>query len=282
MTILPSIFSTPTLGQGHVYHTSSMPPRNRSAVHLRGWATPDFSNRTGKPNNETRTRTEWLGQGHAKLAGEIRNIHVLGIIGSRLVVSFQGQGRVRVFLNNEHSLELLEDPSGRSSARFGKYVNNCKSLRFAEFLPPSLPTKVLAMGNTAPSSDQLGPTLSPVHEARVLAKVAVSGHVTDQQKFQSCTGAPSLPGHLPRGHEAPPMNTMSLPSSTTLPGSVILPKDIASAPGSLMLPGSASTGAPGSTMLPGSASTAPSHTFTKSVALSASQRTYLIEDPSCR
>eukprot|EP00440_Ansanella_granifera_P010886 gb/GFBE01011807.1/.p1 GENE.gb/GFBE01011807.1/~~gb/GFBE01011807.1/.p1 ORF type:complete len:216 (+),score=32.36 gb/GFBE01011807.1/:1-648(+) len=192
----------------------------------------------------SRTRTEWLMGGLAKNAGEIRNIFVLGIISGRLVVSFQGSGRVRVFVNNEHSLELEEtgrsdntrklsdDEDGRGGCvdwtkKYSKYVVNSRNLRYAEFALPSLPARVLVVGETFPSDDKQIPTTKPVTEARSLAKVAVSGHVTNQQRFHANLGAPGHPvGHSRSGEPGNisiAAGTMSLPkrnSEITLPRSV--------------------------------------------------------------
>mmetsp|Transcript_103137 Transcript_103137/g.183261 ORF Transcript_103137/g.183261 Transcript_103137/m.183261 type:complete len:257 (+) Transcript_103137:87-857(+) len=206
MTILPSIFSTPQLAQGHVHHSSSMPPRART-MYPTGQRHPSLDMSTS-----CRLRTEWQSKGAAKNSGEIRNIHVLGIIGGRLVVSFQGCGRVRVFVNNEHSLELHEEGKGEYNKKFSNYVINAKGLRYAEFQLPSLPASVLVVGDTNPTlpptspgrssshelrnTDKMIPTVKPIAEARALAKVSVSGHVTSQHRFHANLGAPGHPvGH---------------------------------------------------------------------------------------
>eukprot|EP00931_Biecheleriopsis_adriatica_P010361 TRINITY_DN111438_c0_g1_i1.p1 TRINITY_DN111438_c0_g1~~TRINITY_DN111438_c0_g1_i1.p1 ORF type:complete len:269 (+),score=37.95 TRINITY_DN111438_c0_g1_i1:53-859(+) len=225
MTILPSIFATAQLHQKAVYHASTMPPRSH-AISPQGQEThPSL-----EASTRSRIRTEWLGGSKQKLSGEIRNIFVLGIISGRLVVSFQGSGRVRVFVNNEHSLELEE--TGRSDAmtststlklsrmsgdeeivdkpvgidwtkKYGKYVINSRSLRFAEFVLPSLPASVLVIGDTMPTEGKLDPTVKPVTESRTLAKVSVSGHVTSQQRFHANLGAPGRPvGHSWAGEVA--------------------------------------------------------------------------------
>eukprot|EP00439_Symbiodinium_sp_Y106_P073877 s1003_g14.t1 len=167
MTILPSIMSTSHLAQGHVYHTSSMPPRSRtlSPKGLPRHPSLELSTRS-------RTRTEWLEAHHAKSSGEIRNIHVLGIINGNLVVSFQGSGRVRVFVNNEHSLELPETNRLGSTSPFGvdwtkkysKYVINSRGLRFAEFVLKALPAQILVVGETASSDEKLIPAAKPIME----------------------------------------------------------------------------------------------------------------------
>jgi len=143
-----------------------------------------------------RLRTEWQHKSAAKNSGEIRNIHVLGIIGGRLVVSFQGCGTVRVFVNNEHSLELEDVGTGEYNKKYSNYVINAKGLRYAEFYLPSLPAAVCVIGDTHPVKDQMNPAVKPIAEARSLAKVAVSGHVTSQQRFHANLGAPGHPiGH---------------------------------------------------------------------------------------
>jgi len=196
MTILPSIMSTSHLAQGHVYHTSSMPPRSRtlSPKGLPRHPSLELSTRS-------RTRTEWLEAHHAKSSGEIRNIHVLGIINGNLVVSFQGSGRVRVFVNNEHSLELPETNRLGSTSPFGvdwtkkysKYVINSRGLRFAEFVLKALPAQILVVGETASSDEKLIPAAKPIMEARTTCRVLVSGHVMKQRQFLSNLGAPRHP-----------------------------------------------------------------------------------------
>eukprot|EP00933_Yihiella_yeosuensis_P030376 TRINITY_DN24023_c0_g1_i1.p1 TRINITY_DN24023_c0_g1~~TRINITY_DN24023_c0_g1_i1.p1 ORF type:complete len:240 (-),score=34.80 TRINITY_DN24023_c0_g1_i1:96-815(-) len=190
MTILPSIFSTLHVPQGHVYHTSSMPPRSHSAAPMRH-TQPEYMRQIAA--NDVRTRTTWLKPMAAKNLGEIRNITVLGIISGRLVVAYQGQGGVRVFSHNEHSLELQEEGDGQWQPKYSKYVNNAKCFRYAEFEQPALPIQVLVIGNTEPGDDKLGPTKRPIQEARVLARVAVSGHVTRSQNFAANLGAPLRP-----------------------------------------------------------------------------------------
>mmetsp|Transcript_73552 Transcript_73552/g.172283 ORF Transcript_73552/g.172283 Transcript_73552/m.172283 type:complete len:250 (-) Transcript_73552:94-843(-) len=196
MTILPSIMSTAQLAQGHVYHSTSMPPRSRTLSKKTLPRHPSLELST-----RSRTRTEWLEVEHAKVSGEIRNIHVLGIINGNLVISFQGAGRVRVFVNNEHSLELPETNRMTSTSPFGidwskkysKYVRNSGALRFSEFVLKSLPAQILVVGETAPSQDKLIPAIRPVMEARAQARIAVSGHVTKQRQFLSSLGAPRHP-----------------------------------------------------------------------------------------
>eukprot|EP00931_Biecheleriopsis_adriatica_P007243 TRINITY_DN108550_c0_g1_i1.p1 TRINITY_DN108550_c0_g1~~TRINITY_DN108550_c0_g1_i1.p1 ORF type:complete len:275 (-),score=26.80 TRINITY_DN108550_c0_g1_i1:25-849(-) len=221
MTVLPSILNSSELHQKAVYHTSSMPPRSRS-ISLPG----ESFHPSLQASTRNRPRTELLSGFRKKVSGEIRNIYVLGIISGRLVVSFQGSGRVRVFVNNEHSLELEE--TGRSESatfsktlkatlssaggdeeesqevvetrvpidwvkKYSKYVINSKTLRYAEFTLPSLPAQVLVIGETMPTEGKLDPNVRPITEARSLAKVSVSGHVTSQQRFHANLGAPGRP-----------------------------------------------------------------------------------------
>ncbi|CAJ1370691.1 unnamed protein product [Effrenium voratum] len=228
MTILPSIMSSSQLAKGHIYHTSSMPPRSRTL-------SPAHTLRHGSLDESTksRTRTEWLSTDLAKMSGEIRNIHVLGIIHGNLVVSFQGAGRVRVFVNNEHSLELPETNRLGSTSPFGidwtkkysKYITNCGGLRFAEFNLRALPTQVLVVGETTPSVEKLIPATRPVSEARTLARITVSGHVETQRRFHSNLGVPGhpiglswsgLPGNmsLAEGTGCLPQSGMRLPPAT--------------------------------------------------------------------
>ncbi|CAE7473848.1 ANKRD17 [Symbiodinium natans] len=168
MTLLPSIMSTSHLAQGHVYRTTSMPPRSRTSSPKELPRHPSLELST-----RSRTRTEWLQVNHAKTSGEIRNIQVLGIIHGNLVVSFQGSGRVRVFVNNEHSLELPETNRLGSTSPFGidwtkkysKYIINSHGLRFAEFSLKALPAQILVVGETAPSDEKLIPAAKPIIEA---------------------------------------------------------------------------------------------------------------------
>lgn len=163
-----------------------------------------------------RTRTEWLDSRDAKIQGEIRNIHVLGIIKERLVVSFQGSGRVRVFVNNEHSLELDDIGNGEWNKKYSNYVMNSKNLRYSEFRLPSLPAAVLVIGETTPMEDASNPTVKPITEARSLCKVSVSGHVTNQQRFQSSLGAPGHPVSFSRSGN--PGNISLAAGAKCLPG----------------------------------------------------------------
>ncbi|CAK8995514.1 unnamed protein product [Durusdinium trenchii] len=170
MTILPSITSTATLAQGHVYHTSSMPPRSRTLSPSGLPRDPSL-----RESQRSRTRTEWLGSALAKESGEIRNIHVLGIIRENLVIAFQGCGRVRVFVNNEHSLELPETNRLSNTSPFGidwtkkyrKYLANAHAMRFAEFEIRALPTQVLVIGETATSDQKTIPAQKPILEAEL-------------------------------------------------------------------------------------------------------------------
>eukprot|EP00913_Durusdinium_trenchii_P003350 g3100.t2 len=106
-------------------------------------------------------------------SGEIRNIHVLGIIRENLVIAFQGCGRVRVFVNNEHSLELPETNRLSNTSPFGidwtkkyrKYLANAHAMRFAEFEIRALPTQVLVIGETATSDQKTIPAQKPILEA---------------------------------------------------------------------------------------------------------------------
>lgn len=160
MTILPSIMSTATLAQGHVYHTTSMPPRSRTLSPSSLPRDPSLMEST-----RSRTRTEWLRSHFQKESGEIRNIQVLGIIREHLVIAFQGSGRVRVFVNNEHSLELPETNRMHNTSPFGidwtkkyrKYLHNSRAMRFAEFEIRSLPMQVLVIGETETSEAKLIP-----------------------------------------------------------------------------------------------------------------------------
>lgn len=196
MTILPSIMSTATLAQGHVYHTTSMPPRSRTLSPSSLPRDPSLMEST-----RSRTRTEWLRSHFQKESGEIRNIQVLGIIREHLVIAFQGSGRVRVFVNNEHSLELPETNRMHNTSPFGidwtkkyrKYLHNSRAMRFAEFEIRSLPMQVLVIGETETSEAKLIPATKPIMEARTVAKILVSGYVETQRHFPSNLGAPGHP-----------------------------------------------------------------------------------------
>jgi len=216
MTILPSIFSTPQLAQGHVYHSASMPPRSRT-MRLGEPGAPHHPSL--EMSQSLRTRTEWLSSQDAKIQGEIRNIHVLGIIKEKMVVSFQGSGRVRVFVNNEHSLELEDIGTGEWNKKYSDHVMNSKNLRYAEFRLPSLPAQVLVIGETATSEDPFNPAVKPISEARSLCKVCVSGHVTSQQRFQGTLGAPGHPNAFSRsgapGNISLAAGTRSVPSKNS-------------------------------------------------------------------
>lgn len=173
-----------------------------------------------------RTRTEWLDPRDSKSQGEIRNIHVLGIIKEKLVVSFQGSGRVRVFVNNEHSLELEDIGNGEWNKKFSNYVNNSKNLRYAEYKLPSLPAQVCVIGETTPLDDQINPIVKPITEARSLSKISVSGHVTNQQRFQSSLGAPGHPISFSRSGN--PGNISLAAGAKCLPGknsTLTIPKE---------------------------------------------------------
>lgn len=173
-----------------------------------------------------RTRTEWLDPRDAKFQGEIRNIHVLGIIKERLVVSFQGSGRVRVFVNNEHSLELEDVGNGEWNKKYSNYVINSRNLRYSEFILPSLPAQVLVIGETTPGDDQSNAIVKPITEARSLSKISVSGHVTNQQRFHSSLGAPGHPVSFSRAGN--PGNISLAAGAKCLPGknsTLTIPKE---------------------------------------------------------
>jgi len=188
--------STATLAQGHVYHTAGMPPRSRTLSPSTLPRDPSLTEST-----RSRTRTEWLRSDFAKASGEIRNIHVLGIIREHLVIAFQGSGRVRCFVNNEHSLELPETNRMNNTSPFGidwtkkyrKYLHNAHAMRFAEFEIRSLPMQVLVIGETETSEEKKIPATKPILEARTMAKILVSGYVEKQRHFPSNLGAPGHP-----------------------------------------------------------------------------------------
>lgn len=235
MTVLPSIMSTPTLGPGHVFHgdLSHLPHKHQALgctkAHSYGRTLGPrvLGSRVRLPQHTApaRLRTNWLPKHMIPVGGEIRNMQVLGIISGRLVVAYQGQGKLRVFLDNQHSLELAElsndvdaeaehtlipSSSGATLARstsnaskgrdYRKYVPVHSEYRFAEFQAPPLPANVLVLGATevsAVSADASGPPRRPTQEARLKAKVTVSGHVTSSQYFASCPAGSAKPTAVP-------------------------------------------------------------------------------------
>ncbi|CAK9045623.1 Ankyrin repeat domain-containing protein 17 [Durusdinium trenchii] len=205
MTILPSITSTATLAQGALHRDNVERQRQGAACpeirHLENRLGARKTERLEADGKTVEFETEWLGSALAKESGEIRNIHVLGIIRENLVIAFQGCGRVRVFVNNEHSLELPETNRLSNTSPFGidwtkkyrKYLANAHAMRFAEFEIRALPTQVLVIGETATSDQKTIPAQKPILEARTVAKIVVSGHVEKQRHFPSNLGAPGAP-----------------------------------------------------------------------------------------
>merc|ERR1719162_999336 len=108
-----------------------------------------------------------------KVVGEIRNIQVLGVIGTKVVVAYQGQGSVTAFVGNEHSLEMKEVGDGAGREKYHKYGGG-KNFRYAEYEIPSLPTSIVVIGKTS-GCDMIN---KPVREAHVRAQISPSGHVT--------------------------------------------------------------------------------------------------------
>ncbi|CAK8996905.1 Ankyrin repeat domain-containing protein 17 [Durusdinium trenchii] len=143
----------------------------------------------------------WLSAGQGVRPASNHQPPSLGIIRENLVIAFQGCGRVRVFVNNEHSLELPETNRLSNTSPFGidwtkkyrKYLANAHAMRFAEFEIRALPTQVLVIGETATSDQKTIPAQKPILEARTVAKIVVSGHVEKQRHFPSNLGAPGAP-----------------------------------------------------------------------------------------
>mmetsp|Transcript_32290 Transcript_32290/g.85257 ORF Transcript_32290/g.85257 Transcript_32290/m.85257 type:complete len:257 (-) Transcript_32290:185-955(-) len=243
MTVLPSIMSTPTLGPGQVFHSerSHLPHRSHSLgctqAHAYG-RTPGprvLGSRTRLPQHTApaRLRTNWLPKNLIPIGGEIRNMQVLGIISGRLVVAYQGQGKLRVFLDNQHSLELEEIQGSEEAGGHGgtllpdskalgrskgggrdyrKYLPAHSEFRCAEFQAPPVPATVLVLGETeasAVSADATGPPRRPTLEARLKAKVTVSGHVTSSQYFPSCSAGAAKPSYAPAAGPTVPDSFMS-------------------------------------------------------------------------
>lgn len=201
MTLLPSILGTVTLGRGQVYNTSASTARSPSAPTLRRGAS------LASLASLARVRTEWLSHELARVRGEIRNITVLGLFDGRVVVAFQGQGGVRLFLGSEHSLEVPQSAHGKRE-KYAKHTHD-RNVRFAEFAVTSLPVTVLVVGDTVISGDELGPCSKPTFEARTRARIAVSGHVTEAQRFPSQCGVPGRPKHAAAAPAAPPATVRS-------------------------------------------------------------------------
>jgi len=113
------------------------------------------------------------------MSGEIRNIQVLGIIGERVVIAYQGKGRVRAFIDHAHNLELPEEPEmvGPLREKYHKYGGG-KNYRYAEYKKPSLPVNIVALGDTEQENPEVGGVRKPSREAKVRASISLSGHVT--------------------------------------------------------------------------------------------------------
>eukprot|EP00927_Polykrikos_kofoidii_P049323 TRINITY_DN43397_c0_g1_i1.p1 TRINITY_DN43397_c0_g1~~TRINITY_DN43397_c0_g1_i1.p1 ORF type:complete len:254 (+),score=23.63 TRINITY_DN43397_c0_g1_i1:117-878(+) len=153
----------------------------------RGFSASDMAYKTmhSAEWSKSRVRTEWIGIGHDKdkIQGVIRNLKVLGIIGEKLVVAYQGNGRVRTYLHNGSSVELQPTGDGEDNRKkYCRYVDAHNHIyRYAEYNKPPLPTKVLVIGET--SVDGASVTQKPRQEATTRARVTVCGHVTDCQSF---------------------------------------------------------------------------------------------------
>mmetsp|Transcript_144785 Transcript_144785/g.464033 ORF Transcript_144785/g.464033 Transcript_144785/m.464033 type:complete len:212 (-) Transcript_144785:23-658(-) len=200
MSPLPSITSVTQLGPGHLHVTHhSHLPRCGSAPTLHNQRK---DRQFHQSKTSLRTRTEWLSAKDVIVKGEIRNVKILGIIKGMLVVAYQGCGRVKLHVENEHSLELEEVGDRHCQPRYEKFIHG-KDHRFAEFEAPRLPCSVLAIGCTdiraEASPDNGAPTRRPPHEGRTKAKLSVSGHVVSSQAFASARGAPLRPSSSPAG-----------------------------------------------------------------------------------
>lgn len=219
--MLPSITGVPLCGPGHVHlsHLSHL-ARSGSAPTLLLNQQHDVLLASTKLQ---RTRTEWLDRADEGSRGEVRNIKVMGVVGGRILVAFQGQGRVRVYLENEHSPELKDIGDGEWHSKYEKFMHprythaECRECgrvwrlpapkgskcpkcrrrvdftgsdhRFAEFAVPPLPASILAVGCTEAADDHRGPSCRPTREARCLAYVSVSGQVKRSQTSPCIRGA---------------------------------------------------------------------------------------------
>lgn len=151
----------------------------------RGHAASDFVYRSwhSTHKNSSRSRTEWLGRADAQIYGEIRNIKVLGMVKDHLVVAYQGQGRIKTFIEHGSTLELQEVPHVDGASKlYKKYVDTHNHhFRFAAYQKPRLPAKIMVVGESEP--DGINLVKKPVREAVTTAKVPVSGHVTENNSF---------------------------------------------------------------------------------------------------
>lgn len=117
--------------------------------------------------------------------GEIRNIKVLGVIAGKLVVAYQGQGKVHVYLENGSTLELEEMAPSGNERKYAKYLDaHNRTFRYAEYQVPPLPSSILVRGETEPSPEhEVGVTRKPAHESFTKAHVSVCGQVSRVQSF---------------------------------------------------------------------------------------------------
>merc|ERR1712232_488446 len=189
------------------------------ALPTRGHAQSDFVYRSWHSTHRSscRDRTEWLKKRHAQIKGEIRNIKVLGVIAScegsglpddsrrpveHLIVAYQGQGRLKTFLEHGSSVELEEvgqwqvpsEKTGDMVVIYGapsedvykklakKYVDSHNhDFRFACYRRPRLPCNIMVVGESEPDGESL--MKKPAREAITKARVSSSGHVTNCQSF---------------------------------------------------------------------------------------------------
>lgn len=173
----------------------------------------------GTGTHEHRTRSEWLTGDRRKIKGEVRNIHALGNIGGHmdngqwvghLVIAYQGQGTVRVWVGDQHTLELplmidLETEFSKREEKYRKRVHDIKlkdgssDMRFAEFEIRKLPANLVIVGATEPAAasgvDLHAPAAKPVQETHIKAKLSCCGQVTDVHRFLAQRGAPTRPSH---------------------------------------------------------------------------------------
>jgi hypothetical protein len=160
---------------------------------------------------------------HAQIYGEIRNIKVLGVIAAceqtgtnpvtgmpddrrhpveYLIVAYQGQGRLKTFIEHGSSVELEEvgewqvnsEKTGEQVVIYGapsedvynkltkKYVDSHNHhFLFATYRRPRLPCNIMVTGESKPDGQTL--MQKPSREAVTKARVSSSGHVTNCQSF---------------------------------------------------------------------------------------------------
>lgn len=221
--------SAATLDLGRDHNSWSNSPR---MLPSRGHAASDFVYKSWHSTYKSscRSRTEWLEKRDAQLKGEIRNIKVLGVIGDPrvheelkirnhqsvevpipdlpkksveyLIIAYQGQGRLKTFIEHGSSMELeevgqwevLNEKTGKNVCIYGapsedvykklkkKYVDSHNlHFRFATYRRPRLPCNIMVMGESEPD----GVTLikKPGREAVTKSRVSSSGHVTNDNSF---------------------------------------------------------------------------------------------------